>query len=279
MRRLKHKTFYFITILILVSCDYLNAQNLFDKEYSLRFTNYLFDKELYHIAIPELERVNFQFEGEDSLQFLLLKSYRKAGELEKGIERASQIFSEFTKPKTLAAQEYFKLLALQGELNSANQLLNGNRFIDKSVKDKYSIHLLLLNKNWQSASEAYENIANKNDVACYKPLIEEGKSIRYKNSLMAGSLSAIIPGSGKVYTGFWQDGLLSFISIGIMSWQSYTGFEKDGSSSAYGWTFAGISGILYLANVYGSAKSAKYINHYNEQKVIHKVQHCFDDDF
>lgn len=254
------------------------AQNLFDKEHSLKFTYYLFDKGLHKNASIELERLNFQFPTDDSIQFLLLKSYRKSGDYVKGLKRANELFTDYNNIEQQAANEYFKLLALNNEIEKAEELISLNKSIDNSVRPAFKIHLSLLNKNWQNASDLYSCQTKNKHIACYKPLINEGLKIKYKKPFVAGTLSAVVPGTGKIYTGFWQDGVLSFLSIGVSSWQAYTGFDKDGSNSIYGWSFSALAGVLYLANIYGSAKSAKHINSFNEEKVLHKVQHCLDTD-
>ena len=271
---------FFIMCCFITLISSINGQNLFDKQHSIVFANYLMDQGLYNLAVPEMEKLNFEYKNDDSLQFLLLKAYRKSGRVKQGIERASDLFKNYANVPSLASKEYFSLLALNHDINKANQLLTKNLHIDNKHKRRYEIHLALLSKDWNKSSLLYTEYSSGNELLnCYKPCIDEATNIHYKSAFLAGTISTLIPGAGKVYTGFMQDGLLSFLSIGVSGWQAYSGFEKDGKNSVYGWSFAGIAGILYLANIYGSAKSANYINHYNEEKIIQKTQHCLDNDF
>lgn len=254
----------------------LYSQNLFSKKNSLDFCEYLIEQELYKAAADELEKVNFLYPGDDRVKFLLLQSYRESENYTFGLKRAKELFSPTTTIPKEIFDEYFMLLTLNGNIDSAKILLNNN-FKKKHEKGNYWVHINLLDKKWEKAGNTYNQLPDEYRNNCYAPLIEQGNDIRYKSPFIAGGLSAIVPGAGKVYTGFWRDGLTAFFAVGITGWSSYTGFEKDGKSSLYGWFFGSIATIFYLSNIYGSAKSANYINYYHEEKIIREVHHCMDD--
>lgn len=80
----------------------------------------------------------------------------------------------------------------------------------------------------------------------------------YKSPLLAGLLSAVIPGLGKVYTENYTDGLFAAFLTGLFGYISYTNFRADHQLRA--WIFTGVTAFFYAGNVYGSAASAQIYN-------------------
>jgi hypothetical protein len=81
-------------------------------------------------------------------------------------------------------------------------------------------------------------------------------ALPHKSPLLAGALSAVIPGLGRVYIGRWQDGLVSFLLVGLSAVLSAQGFYEEGSHSVRGWIVGTTGALLYVGNVYGSAVGA-----------------------
>jgi len=77
-----------------------------------------------------------------------------------------------------------------------------------------------------------------------------------KSPLLAAALSAVVPGLGRVYIGRWQDGLVSFLLVGLSAALSAQGFYEEGSHSVRGWIVGSAGALLYVGNVYGSAVGA-----------------------
>ena len=77
-----------------------------------------------------------------------------------------------------------------------------------------------------------------------------------KSPWLAAGLSALIPGLGRVYVGRWQDGVFSFLLVGLASGLAAQGFYAEGSGSVRGWILTGTAALLYAGNVYGSAVGA-----------------------
>jgi len=77
-----------------------------------------------------------------------------------------------------------------------------------------------------------------------------------KSPLLAAGLSAVVPGLGRVYIGRWQDGLVSFLLVGLSAALSAQGFYEEGSHSVRGWIVGSAGALLYVGNVYGSAVGA-----------------------
>jgi tetratricopeptide (TPR) repeat protein len=78
-------------------------------------------------------------------------------------------------------------------------------------------------------------------------------------------LSALIPGSGKMYAGETGDGLQSLLLIGALAALAGTSFHADGVGSWRGWLYASFGGLMYAGNLYGSAVSARRWNRKQEE--------------
>jgi TM2 domain-containing membrane protein YozV len=80
----------------------------------------------------------------------------------------------------------------------------------------------------------------------------------YKSPALAGVLSAIIPGSGKMYVGEWGDGITAFLVSGLLAFLAYDNFKADHTTRA--WIFTGLGAFFYAGNIYGSIASAQIFN-------------------
>ncbi len=119
----------------------------------------------------------------------------------------------------------------------------------------------------QSTSKAPPTVAAGSAAASADPTLsawqEKDRALlnRYdalprKSPLLAGALSAVVPGLGRVYIGRWQDGLVSFLLVGLSAVLSAQGFYEEGSHSVRGWILGSAGALLYVGNVYGSAVGA-----------------------
>jgi hypothetical protein len=89
---------------------------------------------------------------------------------------------------------------------------------------------------------------------------------------IAGSLSALVPGLGRVYVGRWQDGLMSLALTATPGYFAIGGFERDGLQSVRGWLLGTTAAVFYLANVYGSAVGAGIETRRHEQAWLEEVR-------
>jgi len=80
----------------------------------------------------------------------------------------------------------------------------------------------------------------------------------YKSPALAGVLSAVIPGSGKMYIGEWGDGLTALLATGLLAFLAYDNFRADHNARA--WIFTGLGAFFYAGNVYGSIAAAQIFN-------------------
>jgi TM2 domain-containing membrane protein YozV len=88
--------------------------------------------------------------------------------------------------------------------------------------------------------------------------IQLKKEAPHKSPFVAGVLSGLIPGLGKIYTGFYEDGIAAFIVTGLLGYATYANIKNDHPARAY------LSGaftlFFYSGTVYGSYISAEKYN-------------------
>lgn len=116
--------------------------------------------------------------------------------------------------------------------------------------------------NWEQVELKIPQVSATDhpSISGLKNLSKQAKAFKPKKPWVAVMMSAILPGSGKFYTGNYKDGIFSLLVVGGSAFQAYRGFNKDGVSSTSGWIFAGLTTGFYAGNVYGSAKSAQVYN-------------------
>ena len=80
----------------------------------------------------------------------------------------------------------------------------------------------------------------------------------FKNRTKAAIMSAIIPGSGKIYAGEVGDGITTFLLTGLFVYLAVDNFNKDRAPRA--WLFTALAAFFYGGGVYGSAAA---VDNYN----------------
>jgi hypothetical protein len=161
-----------------------------------------------------------------------------------------------------------------GKLDSAFTVINSISPISNDEKELITTQLSgfsLLNRNLSSF-----NLFSKNFSESHFGLVENQRTLKslytdldefkLKSPLIAGLLSAAVPGLGKVYAGKLGSGLSSFLTVGIAGVMTYENYAKNGLNNPKTIIFGSLFSILYVANIYGSVFSIKaYRDEFNQQ--------------
>ena len=108
--------------------------------------------------------------------------------------------------------------------------------------------------------------------ANYQELAVRGKHLPRKSPILAGCLSTVIPGTGKIYNERLADAVNAMITIGLSSWLAYDGFKKNGPNSVKGWTFGVVACSFYLGNIYGAVIASQTHNQQIESKFLEQLR-------
>lgn len=90
-----------------------------------------------------------------------------------------------------------------------------------------------------------------------------------KSPVVAGVLSALVPGLGKVYTGKKGEGVSAFLKVVPLAAIALENYSKNGWKDPQFLIFTSLFGLFYVGNIWGSTLSAQIV--YNER--IDKINH------
>lgn len=103
----------------------------------------------------------------------------------------------------------------------------------------------------------------KREYSAIKWYADERKQLKKKSPFVAGLLSALVPGLGKVYAGSIPQGIASFIRIGILGGIATELFLRQGYKDPQFLFFGGVAAAYYVGGIYGSVYLPKL--NYNEK--------------
>jgi len=266
----------FIAGVSLFSCIQGKAQNIFDSIHSEKYAFFLFTTHDFDLAAEEYERLIFMSDTKnDSLQWMLSRSYRLAGKPDIALRKMLSAYSDTTFKKDYLSKEYLKILFEKNNFSLARKEIVRLNSLDSNDRQFFSISNEFLSGNYAKATQITTAI-NNSTVEPFKDVISNISGFKHKSPALAGTLSVFIPGLGQTYAGNLKDGLFSFILTGSATYQAYRGFHKEGINSAYGWIFSAMATAFYSANIYGAIKASNKYNFLNHIKISYQVETLLD---
>ncbi|MEP0860726.1 MAG: hypothetical protein HRF52_04750 [Ignavibacterium sp.] len=242
----------FISLLISIPA-FCQLNNLHAPQNKKLFADYLFCEQDYLRAAEEYISLGETFLY-DTILYKIAKSYSIIGDYENSLNYFSRIpQSSFFYDNSV--KEIGKIYYLNENDASLDKLIGEqeNSFYDLV---KLKIALKLIKNQTGDLEEVLEN--SDEDFLVLKKFYQQRKNPDYKSELVAGILSAIVPGSGKIYTEEYGDGVTAFLLTGIFTYLAYDNFKNDHKFRGY--LFTGIASGFYLGNIYGSVASAQIFN-------------------
>ncbi len=255
-----------IVTIVFSSTLFLTAQNLDTSSISLhsseniiRFANHLFCEKDYLRASLEYLRIDDKKRDElTTLKLGLSYSYLKEYSL------ASMVLEKINKNSSYhpyAQLEMLKIYLLQNEFTLLKQHAYNDYAVNPSIKNVskklYNVTLLKEKETLPSLEEFLAPF-DEGEREDFKNFYYSKMNPDYKSPIKAALFSAIIPGSGKIYTDEIGDGIYAFLLTGLFAFLAYDNFQAEHDFRA--WLFAGLSAGFYAGNVYGSYASAQIYN-------------------
>lgn len=261
-------------LFVLVSF-FSNGQKFHDE---IRFLEHLeglgaYNEALYYL--DNLDRSRYNEQQVDSLFFIKGRYYYELKEVEKSISAFAQVG-----PSIKSLNEVSRIY-VGFQLSYARRFTEARmQFHDFGTSDSLRASLVnfelaaisLLERDLDGYSyyatrykdEFYVLSDYQKDMdGIYSELLDRNR----KSPVVAGVLSAIVPGSGKLYNGQIGPGIMGLVSTGIFGLQAYEGYRKDGLKSARFIIFGSLFSTFYIANIWGSAVSVRVA----EQRYNHTV--------
>jgi TM2 domain-containing membrane protein YozV len=263
------------TIIFFISLNSF-AQNVFDATHTRKYANYLMASGQYDLASKEFERMYFFDTKDDTLKANLMRTYRLSKKADLAYQKVKVLYPDSLAMPWISALEYSKVLFTLEKWEKGSEFWNS---IPSFKKEDAAIFEITKNV-YTNKLELARNVL-KSQAFPANPIWQEystvlAKSQKSKKPVLAGLLSAIVPGLGKIYAKDWKDGLLTFVFTGSMAFQSYRSFNKHGFKDARGYIYGAIGSGFYLGSIYGSTQSAKNYNLKQIDQTKHEISAIFN---
>jgi len=247
----------------------------------LKFADHLFKEKDFLRAAGEYQRYLFALKSpKDSIYYKIGSCFQSAQHYDRSITYFNRVIKDFNlsllKDQSIyqIAKNYFLQKSYQKSISFSKSNFDK---IESGTQKLYLSHLVglsyLYQKQWQQAHQYLTSPDIQEDILSQK-LIEfsrKGLNLKKKNGFIAGMLSAVIPGAGKVYAKRTMDGLVSFLTVGLTAWQAYDGFREKGVESVKGWIYTTLGVFFYLGNIYGSVIAVNIYNKQLEDKQVNEI--------
>ena len=198
------------------------------------FADSLFQEGDYLNAAHEYKRFLFLHPDTPRIDFIAFRvaaSYQNAGKLENAI-RAYQLLID-TYPKSILLERAENNIAqchvLSGDsaqgLSSLKRFLSEHKGSSLAPRVQFTIGMLHVDKGeWEQASRAWSDVYSTYPESSFAKVSDRlARTLKNADTLphrcsptVAGVLSALIPGSGQVYSGRTVDGLYTFVGMVVL---------------------------------------------------------------
>lgn len=218
----------------------------------LNFARHLYKRGYFREALLELslQQGTGKYYEADSLQYYTAICLNALGRKDSAIDLLLEL-----SPKSLFSDQgrmYASLLRLElGQRDNAEKILEGftslnDRRNQYLAFQKDALDLLLKRDTGWTCS--LPELRNK--LSVYNKTLEK---YRKRKPFVAGLLSALVPGLGKVYAGKPRQLVQTLVPITILGLQTWEGYRHLGLRSARFWVFGSMATVFYFGNIYGSA--------------------------
>lgn len=230
------------------------------------FADQLFQTGDYPSAIYTYKKVIFLNKSNDNAKYKLARSFYLNGQKEESSTLLDELVENSATHKKVSqkelARQYFK-----------NEDFDRAAFEFKDFSQTYNDSSALYLAGWsdlkqndyQEASKTFGVLAEKKDsnfglaALKLKDKVLEGEKLPQKNILAAQIMSGILPGSGQIYAGNWQDGLVSFLVNGLTISLLSNALQGKRSGEALVWLT--LETAWYFGGIYSAGNS---VHKYNE---------------
>jgi TM2 domain-containing membrane protein YozV len=234
--------------------------NFYSLQNIRRFADNLFCERDYLRAALEYERLlkisfNDTLYVKTAISYSIIREYLLADKFFSELPPSSKFYD-------LSRLERMKLFFLQSDFTGLQRyfidsLRTENNKLFSGANKLFNVSLLLSGADLLPKDEFLLPF-QKYEEEKISSFYESKKKPPYKNPALAGILSTIIPGSGKIYTGEIGDGIVGFLTSAIFSFIAYDSFKAGHNTR--GWVWTGVAAFFYAGNIYGSVAAAQIHN-------------------
>lgn len=253
--------------LIFSLCTLYGQGNIWDDSSSLEYGKYLMNKGDFKEAAEEFQRYLYFNKSDKDVVSLWVRAYAKGGKEKYGLRELNDWFRETEQQyrNTYYIEKSWLLMRMARYKDHAITLSMVPETWRYKKLQKHAA--VMLQGNWEEAARQLQSSTVPIEQRLYE-IAHRAVEDNYKSPLLAGVLSAVVPGTGKFYVGRYIDGAISMLFVGVMTYQAVRFFQIQGVKSWPAWIYTGLGGAYYSASIYGSVKAAKEYNKKKVQKYV-----------
>lgn len=244
-----------LILLLLSTVVGLNAQpeaNLFTPSRLKTFGDYLFARGDYLRATMEYERYLYLIaENDDSTRFKVGLCHELRGRH----DFAAQVFEALATDTNSRLAAGARLAWLHNLARGENweRIAASGLLEEETFYYHYAARTALDPAHLDSGF--FDIVKNDSLRVYFLTLEKERQVIRPKRPWVAATLSAVIPGLGKLYNRRGLDGLYAFVATVFSGYVAYNAFTHEREIS--GMAIAALAVSFYMGNIYGSYMGAR----------------------
>lgn len=226
------------------------------KENIRLFADYLFCEGDYLRSSFEYEKLSLL--NNDTLTFKNGLSLKRSGILDEAQKKFS-LLNNTSGLYEYSRLESFSIYYLQKNFHSLdNEYSSLKKSSIKIEVERIFTYSFLLRESIPFDEDTFISFFEMDDKEAISGFYNRKKFPGYKSPLLAGILSGLLPGIGKIYTEEYTDGLFAALLTGVLAYLSYDNFKAG--HKFRGWLFGGLGAFFYAGNIYGAAASAQLFN-------------------
>lgn len=261
-----HTIFRFLFYSTALLCFATSAKaQLFSIQENIAFGNYLIRSEQYNDAIIFLNSAEHKHDTQNP-NYLYFKgwAFYNLKQLDSSATFLAKVpcTGEFYhKARFFSALSYAHI----GNYSAANEVINQTDSLTEELQELANLELAgiaLLTRDLNAFKHLEETFTHQNyNLAEHQEtlskLSKDIANFNPKSPLLAGTLSAIVPGLGKLYAGRVGEGISALLTTAILGAITIENYNKGGIKSAGTIVSGSLFTAVYAANIYGSVYSVK----------------------
>lgn len=228
----------------------------------------------YYRAITEYKKLTFLFPDSERLSeafYQIGMAYYKGKDYKSAVNSFAKVRKAYTAGNYCSAAFYEGLsYSKLGLPDKAALSFERARLFDESHPDAANAQLGL-SLNALDKDSVADSRANLDEFLAGYPedervpgvkasfgLLDEYESQPRKSPALAGAISAVIPGSGQMYSEHYKDGLMAFVVNGLFIAGTIAALDDDNYALAA--IVGGVGLPFYVGNIYGAANATRKWN-------------------
>jgi tetratricopeptide (TPR) repeat protein len=264
--------FLFLVFLVAPSFD-VWGEGMGDCERQFAFAENLFAESDFYRAIGEYKRLIFlcpdSVELCENASFKIALSYFKAKEWQHAREAFDAFLVNFPDSRMSGEALYLKGMSEKNLSLHEEALFTFARIMEEAGGVEYreraiyqSALVFVDMEQWERAGEMFSRVPEESELydsaGVFSAGLENIGKLPYKSPSVAGTLAAVLPGAGHLYTRRPQDALVAFLLNGVFIWSAVELFNDEKYVTGGIVTFFELG--WYSGNIYSAVSSAHKFN-------------------